>query len=100
MAKLGFFALVFAAVGIVGATTMTPASAGKPCARAKFESKMVADACKAGGQDEAKTVMKAFLKEAKKKNADATCQTCHSKLAPKYDLKPDALKLFKEYGGK
>ena len=100
MAKLGFFSLVFAAAGLIAAGSFSqPASAGKPCSRTKFETKLIHDACTAGGQDEAKAAMKNFLKEAKKKDANATCQTCHGKLAPSYDLKPDGLKKFKAFGG-
>lgn len=102
MAKLGFVTLIAAFVAtltIVGLTT-NDASAGKPCARTKFETKFLADACKNGGQDEAKKAMKAYLKDAKKKNPDLTCNTCHTKVGGAYPNKPDSLKLFKEYGGK
>ena len=101
MAKLGFLSLIATFVGtlaLVGITS-SDVSAGKACARTKFETKMVAEACKAGGQDEAKTQMKAFLKKAKKQDADATCQSCHSKVGGDYPLKKDALKRFKEFGG-
>jgi hypothetical protein len=40
--------------------------------------------------------MKAFMKEKKIKS----CNQCHSKLAPKYELKTDALDQFKKVGGK
>ncbi len=73
--------------------------AADPCKRTSFQTKLVADACKAGGQDEAKKQMKAFLKKVQAKKEDATCLTCHTDLAPNYPLKGDALKLFKEYGG-
>src|SRR5687767_11910073 len=97
MAKLGLFSLIAAFVGtlaIVGATS-DDASAAKPCARKKFESKLVKDACQKGGQAEAKKMMKAYLKEAKKKNADLGCATCHSKVGGDYPLKPDGLKKYK-----
>lgn len=102
MAKLGFVTLIAAFIGtlsIVGLTANV-AAAGKPCARTKFETTFLANACKKGGQDEAKKAMKAYLKEAKKKNADLTCNTCHTKVGGAYPNKPDSLKLFKEYGGK
>ena len=47
---------------------------------------MVKEACAKGGQKAAKDAMKAFMKEKKIKS----CNQCHSKLAPTYDLKPDA----------
>ncbi len=102
MAKLGLFTLIATFVGTLALVGMTAdtASAGKPCARAKPDSKLVAEACKKGGQDEAKKQMKAFLKEAKKKNASLTCNTCHSKVGGAYPLKPDGAKLFLELGGK
>ena len=40
--------------------------------------------------------MKAFMKEKKLKS----CNACHKKLAPKYELKDDALEQFKKLGGK
>lgn len=102
MAKLGFFSLIATFVGTLAfaAVTTPEASAGKPCATAKFRTKMAEAACKKGGQDEAKKQMKAFLKEAKKKNASVTCNSCHSKIGGDYPLKKDGLKLFTEYGGK
>lgn len=101
MAKLGFASLlaVFIATLTLVAVTSHDASAGKPCSRAKFETKLVADACKKGGQDEAKKVMKAWLKEAKKKQAATACQTCHSKVGGAYPLKPTGLKAYKDLGG-
>lgn len=102
MAKLGFFTLIAAFVGTLAVTTLTTdtASAGKPCAHAKLESKLMQDACKKGGQDEAKKVMKAFLKTAKKQKSDVTCNSCHTKVGGAYPLKPDGFKMFKELGGK
>ncbi|MBE7450770.1 MAG: hypothetical protein HS111_18330 [Kofleriaceae bacterium] len=102
MAKLGLVTLVAAFVGTLAFAGLTTheASAGKPCARTNHETKFLADACKKGGQDEAKKVMKAFLKDYKKKNPKATCQSCHTKVGGDYPLKPDGLKLFKEAGVK
>ncbi len=102
MAKLGFFSLIAAFVGtlaIVGVTSQD-ASAARPCARKKFESTLVKAACQKGGQDEAKKVMKAYLKEAKKKNASLACATCHSKVGGDYPLKPDGQAKYKSNGGK
>lgn len=102
MAKLGFASIIAAFVAtlaIVGATSHD-ASAGKPCTRTKFETKFLTDACKKGGQDEAKKAMKGFLKEFKKTNASATCNTCHSKVGGAYPLKPDGLQKAKDAGMK
>lgn len=102
MAKLGFASIIAAFVAtlaIVGFTAQD-ASAGKPCSRTKFETKFLADACKAGGQDEAKKVMKAFLKDYKKKTPTATCNSCHTKVGGAYPLKPDGLKMAKDAGMK
>ena len=58
MAKLGFASIIAAFVAtlaLVGVTAKD-ASAGKPCSRTKYETKFLADACKKGGQDEAKKV--------------------------------------------
>ena len=96
MTKLALWSLL-AALGVMSAMT---ASAAKPCARKKFETELVKAACAKGGQDEAKKVMKTFLKEAKKKNATLGCATCHSKVGGDYPLKPDGRKLFKDSGGK
>ncbi len=40
--------------------------------------------------------MKAFNKEHKIKS----CNQCHSKLAPSYELKPDGFEQFQKLGGK
>jgi len=100
MARFGLLSLAFAFVATIAATALTADAADSPpCHRTKFETKLVKDACAAGGQKAAKDAMKKFLKEAKKKNASADCKTCHEKLAPNYETKKDALKHFKEYGG-
>ena len=100
MVKLGFLSLVAAFVGTLAVVNVLPeASAGKPCARTKFDTTQLAEACKKGGQDEAKKQMKAYLKLAKKKKPDMGCPTCHSKVGGNYPLKADGLKLYKEYGG-
>jgi len=70
------------------------------CKTKKFETKVVQDACTSGGQAAAKDAMKKWTKAAKAKRPSLDCKTCHSKLAPGYDLKTDALKLFKELDAK
>lgn len=70
------------------------------CVRTKFDTKMTEDACKKGGQKEAKKAWKAWQKEAKKAGVELSCKSCHTKLAPEFPLKPDALEQFKKAGGK
>jgi hypothetical protein len=102
MKKLGLFAFVLGFVGIIGAVAIAPqeADAGKACKRTTFETKLVGDACQAGGQAAAKKAMKGWLKKAKKKEAALECSSCHTKLAPDYPLKADGLEHFKRLGGK
>lgn len=100
MKKIALVILAGASVAILGLTAApNNADAAKACVRTTFKTKLVEAACKKGGQDAAKKDMKTFLKTAKKKNADLNCQSCHTKLAPDYPLKPDGMKLYKEYGG-
>jgi hypothetical protein len=105
MAKLGLLAsstllvgtiiggLTFATVSTVSAPT---AEAADKCQHTDFKTEMVKAACEKGGQKAAKDAMKAWMKEKKLKS----CNQCHSKLAPSYDLKPDAVEQFKKLGGK
>ena len=102
MAKLGFASIVAAFVATLALVGFTAedASAGKPCATAKPVTKFLAEACKKGGQDEAKKAMKGFLKTYKKTNPTATCNSCHSKVGGAYPLKPDGLQKAKDAGMK
>ena len=102
MSKLGLFATL---TSILGALTFATLSASADtaatatataCVHTEFKTELVKQACEKGGQKEAKDVMKAFMKEKKIKS----CNACHSKLAPKYELKADALDQFKKAGGK
>jgi len=99
MAKFGTSASISAsivAIGIaLGFATMSTADAADACKRTDFKTELVRDACKTG-QGAAKDAMKKFMKDAKIK----TCNACHTKLAPSYDLKPDAVDQFKKAGGK
>lgn len=98
MLKLGLFT-AFASVALaLGLATLAPtgADAADPCNKKEFKTEMVKNACAKGGQAEAKAVMKAFMKEKKLKS----CNQCHSKLAPTYDLKADGLAQFNKLGGK
>ena len=97
MAKLGLFATMAAIVGALSFATLSSSDAGdNPCARSDFKTEMVKTACTKGGQKAAKEAMQAFNKDKKIKS----CNQCHSKLAPKYELKDDAVEQFKKLGGK
>jgi hypothetical protein len=99
MSKLGLIAsLLFVAGGLTFATFTASADDAAPaaCVHTEFKTEMVKEACTKGGQKAAKDAMKAFMKEKKIKS----CNACHSKLAPKYELKKDALEQFQKAGGK
>lgn len=102
MTRIGLVAFALGLVGIVASAQISPqeALAGKACTRAEFKTKLVGDACKKGGQAEAKKVMKAFLKDAKKQEAKLDCKSCHTKLAPSYELTADGLEKYQKLGGK
>jgi NAD-dependent SIR2 family protein deacetylase len=103
MSKLGLFASILSIAGVFTFATLTasaddapaPAAAGA-CVHTDFKTELVKQACTKGGQKAAKDAMKAFMKEKKIKS----CNQCHSKLAPKYELKPDGLEQFQKIGGK
>jgi hypothetical protein len=98
MSKLGVFALLTSVIGaLTFATLSSPAEAdGAACVHKELKTELVKQACAKGGQPEAKAAMKAFMKDKKIKS----CNACHSKLAPSYDLKPDGLEQFQKAGGK
>jgi cytochrome c553 len=98
MAKLGIFvSLATLVVSISLASWSAPsAHAGAPCTLKEFKTEGVKAACEKGGQAAAKDYMKSFMKEAKLKS----CNACHAKLAPKYELKKDGLEQYKKLGGK
>lgn len=98
MSKLGLIAsLLFIAGALTFATfTASADDAPAPCIHTEFKTEMVKQACAKGGQPAAKTAMKAFMKDKKIKS----CNQCHEKLAPKYELKKDGLDQFQKAGGK
>jgi hypothetical protein len=103
MAKLGIFSSLIALVAALGIASMSASADDKagPCVRKDFKTEMVKAACtgtkdKPGNQDAAKDAMKKFNKEHNIKS----CNECHSKLAPNYELKDTGLKRFQELGGK
>jgi hypothetical protein len=98
MAKLGIFASVSAIALALGLATMAPSTARADddgCKHKDQKTEMMKEACKKG-QGAAKDAMKTFMKKAGIKS----CNQCHSKLAPTYDLKTDAYDQFKKAGGK
>jgi hypothetical protein len=96
MAKLGLFASITAIVAALTFASTSEPQAADACQHKEFKTEMVKAACEKGGQAEAKEVMKKFNKDNKIKS----CNECHSKLAPSYELKADGLEKFKKLGGK
>lgn len=98
MAKFGILASLATIVISLGIASVssTEAQAVTACVTKDFKTKLVKEACTKGGQAEAKDVMKKFMKDAKLKS----CNACHGKLAPKYELKKDGLAQFQKLGGK
>lgn len=98
MAKFAIFASAATIVASLGIASLTAndAQAVTACVTTNFKTVIAKEACTKGGQPAAKDAMKKFMKEAKIKS----CNQCHSKLAPKYELKADALDQFKKAGGK
>ena len=97
MAKLGLLTTLAAIIGVLTfANVSAPEAADTPCVTKDFKTELVKNACTKGGQKEAKDVMKKWNKEKKIKS----CNQCHEKLAPKYELKADGLEQYKKLGGK
>ena len=98
MSKFGLIASILSIAGALTFATFTASAedAPAPCLHKDFKTELVKQACAKGGQLEAKTAMKAFMKEKKIKS----CNQCHEKLAPKYELKKDGLDQFQKAGGK
>ena len=98
MTKLGIFASITTIIVSLGVAslTSTDAQAVTACVTKEFKTELAKNACAKGGQPAAKDAMKKFMKEAKIKS----CNACHTKLAPKYELKADGFDQFKKAGGK
>ncbi len=98
MTKLGIFASIATILATFGIATLTSseAQAVTSCTTKEFKTELVKAACTKGGQPAAKDAMKKFMKDAKLKS----CNACHSKLAPKYELKKDGFDQYKKLGGK
>ena len=108
MKKLALLAMVLGIAGVVGISAISAKAddGGTACHRTVFKTQLVHDACigadgkKKSSQKDAKDAMKAFLTANKSKKPGLDCTSCHSKLAPDYPNKPDALDTFKALGGK
>jgi hypothetical protein len=98
MTKLGILASITTIIVSLGiaSLTATDAQAVTSCLTKEFKTELAKNACAKGGQPAAKDAMKKFMKDAKIKS----CNACHTKLAPKYELKKDAFDQFKKAGGK
>ena len=99
MAKLGLLlSLSLIIGGLTFANMSTPEAQPKAgdCVTKEFKTEMAKAACTKGGQKAAKEAMKAWNKEKKIKS----CNQCHAKLAPNYELKKDAVDQYKKLGGK
>jgi hypothetical protein len=96
MAKLGIFASIATIIAALGFATISSAADAPPCVHKEFKTSLAKDACEKGGQKAAKDAMKKFMKDAKIKS----CNQCHTKLAPNYELKKDGVDQFKKAGGK
>jgi len=97
MAKFGLLLSLSLIIGGVTFANMSSpdAQTAPACVTKEFKTKLVKDACAKGGQKAAKEAMKAWNKERKIKS----CNQCHSKLAPNYELKKDGLEQYKKLKG-
>ena len=102
MSKLGFFAAITSIIGLLtfasffASSSASAEDAPPACVHTEFKTELVKQACTKGGQKEAKEAMKKFAKD----NNIKSCNQCHAKLAPKYELKDDAFAQFQKLGGK
>ena len=96
--KIGLIAVIATITGTLALATYTApeVQAEDACQHKDFKTEMVRDACKTGGQKAAKDVMKKWNKE----KGIKSCNQCHTKLAPSYELKADAFDQFVKLGGK
>jgi hypothetical protein len=95
--KLGILASIAAIAGALAIATVTADAQGSsPCVRKDFKTELVKQACTTGGQTAAKDAMKKWNKD----HNITSCNKCHSKLAPSYELKADGLEQFQKLGGK
>jgi hypothetical protein len=96
MQRLAFLGTLTSIVCALTFAHVSSSEAADACARKDFKTTLVKQACQQGGQKAAKDAMKAFNKENKIKS----CNQCHAKLAPSYELKADGYEQFVKLGGK
>jgi hypothetical protein len=97
MSKYGILASIAAIVAALSIASLSAsADPPAPCVRKDFKTDLVKQACSTGGQPAAKDAMKKWNKD----HNITSCNKCHSKLAPTYDLKDDGLDQFQKLGGK
>jgi hypothetical protein len=97
MVKLGLIASVSVIAGAFTFASLSSPSAqtADKCKRTDYKTVILKEACEKGGQKAAKDAMKAWSKE----KGFKSCNQCHTKLAPNYELKPDGLDQFVKAGG-
>ncbi|MBL8020264.1 MAG: hypothetical protein JNM27_11410 [Leptospirales bacterium] len=86
-------------MSVIACTSWIPTHATEACKTTEFKTKGYKEACIKGGQKAAKDFAKSFLKNAMKTESGLNCNSCHTKLAPDYPLKPDAVTRFQSLGG-
>jgi hypothetical protein len=96
MSKYGILASIAVIIGALSIASLTASADPTPCVRKDFKTDLVKQACSSGGQAAAKDAMKKWNKD----HNITSCNKCHSKLAPSYDLKSDGLDQFQKLGGK
>ncbi len=69
------------------------------CRTERFETRLVRDACAQDGQEGARAAMKRFQREARARQRELECRTCHASLMPDYPLEKRALERFRSLGG-
>jgi hypothetical protein len=96
MSKYGILVSIAAIIGALSIASLSASADTAPCVRKDFKTDLVKQACASGGQPAAKDAMKKWNKD----HNITSCNKCHSKLAPTYDLKDDGLTQFQKLGGK
>ncbi len=97
---MALVAALLVAAGLAAVGARDSVAEGKACVRTKFDTKLTEEACKKGGQDEAKKAWKAWTAEAKKTEPKMACKTCHEKQAPNYEVNATGLETYRKLGGK
>ncbi len=85
------FALALLVLASASVIALSAPRAAPPCRHTRFDTELIKKACADGGQPAAKAAMKQFTKD----HHITTCNHCHSSLAPRYELKRDALDEFR-----